>query len=442
LTVIFRRHVQTILTDTSFKRLASNAGTLLGGNVFQSLLVMLALALTARGLGAHAFGLFVLAISYVTIVSQAVGFQSWQAIIRYAAEARAQNDAELLGGLIKTGLTFDVIGAAAATGVALIGIAVGTVLSSIPEELRTAALLYSITLAININGAPIAVLRIYDNYKAFVVQGAVYGLVRLGATGTAWLLDGGLLHFIMAAAMAQITASLTLLFLALRELRRRELVSFLHESVRNTLTTKPEFRRFFLLTNFNSTARMIRELDLPLIGLVAGPAFAGEFRIARQIGSALQKIIDPFFHAIYPDLSRLVAEGDSRGAMRLMRHSGMVLGGIGSLILLLFGVFGKDILLLILGPEFDVYWATVWCVGAAAVWAFVHPIVPMLTVYERQRALLTILISSSVCYLGAAFLAAMWGGAVGASAAYFGFITAYSLMIVRLLCKSTRSRWK
>ena len=73
--------------DEGLRRLARNAGTLIIGNVMQSSLGLISLAVTARVLGPADFGKLVIAVAYGSIVTQLIGFQSWQAVIRYGAAA-------------------------------------------------------------------------------------------------------------------------------------------------------------------------------------------------------------------------------------------------------------------------------------------------------------------------------------------------------------------
>jgi O-antigen/teichoic acid export membrane protein len=108
--------------DEGMRRLARNAGTLIVGNVMQSSLGLISLAVTARVLGPADFGKLVIAVAYGSIVTQLIGFQSWQAVIRYGAAALTQDDTRQFLGIVKTGVFLDLAAALAASLVAVAGV--------------------------------------------------------------------------------------------------------------------------------------------------------------------------------------------------------------------------------------------------------------------------------------------------------------------------------
>ncbi len=74
------------LPDSPLRRLLRNASYLLGSRVLRDGMGLVALALVARHLGPGGFGVIALLQSYTFTINWLVNFQTWQAIVRYAAE--------------------------------------------------------------------------------------------------------------------------------------------------------------------------------------------------------------------------------------------------------------------------------------------------------------------------------------------------------------------
>ncbi|NNC53238.1 MAG: hypothetical protein HKO08_09400, partial [Erythrobacter sp.] len=67
---------------------------LFGGNIANSLLMLLGTALAARTLGTEQFGVFVLVLTLGRFSERLVRFESWQPLIRFAASEEQSFDSD------------------------------------------------------------------------------------------------------------------------------------------------------------------------------------------------------------------------------------------------------------------------------------------------------------------------------------------------------------
>ena len=423
--------------DEGLRRLARNAGTLIFGNAMHSALGLVSLAMTARALGPTGLGKLVIAVAYASIITQLIGFQSWQAVIRYGAGALARGDSRQFMGVVKAGAALDVAAALVASLVALAGVTFGADLAGIDEESRAVALLVSSAIAVNFVGTPTALLRIFDKYKLFVVQAFVTSLLKLVLVMVAYLAGGALWAFALAWVGSQVFGHLLLAAMGLRELGKRQLAQSDGHTVVETFRRHPDLARFFLFTNLNGTARTLRDLDVPILAWILGPSATGSFKIARQLAGSLNKIIDPFFVAVYPDLARLHSTGKSSAALSLVRRSALSLGAVGSAVLVVFVAVGEPLMVLVLGEAFrSAYPVTAWCFAGAVIWAFAQPISPMLMVYGRHSALFAINMATTLIYLVAVGVAAVSIGVTGVGAVFAAYMLLWTTLTLHLLART------
>jgi O-antigen/teichoic acid export membrane protein len=265
----------------------------------------------------------------------------------------------------------------------------------------------------------------------------VTSLLKLLLVVAAYLAHGGLWAFALAWVSSQVFGNVLLFGLGVRELAKRRLVTRSTQTVAGTFRRHPDLARFFVFTNLNATARTLRDLDIPVLGWLLGPSATAGFKIARQLAGALNKVIDPFFVAVYPDLARLHSTGNTSAALSLVRRSGLSLGAMATAGLMAFLIVGEPLMVLVLGEAFrSAYPVTAWCVAGAVIWAFVQPVQPMLMVYGRQSALFGINIATTLVYLAAVAGAAVSFGVTGVGATFAAYMLLWAFLTAQLLMRT------
>jgi O-antigen/teichoic acid export membrane protein len=308
-----------------FDRLFRNATTLLTGSAGASVLSIIALALSARGLGAAQLGVLAVIQSYVTVIDRLVTFQSWQALIKYGTDALRRNDRDEFMGLLWFGAAVDAASALLGAVVGVFGsLLVGRWFGWTGETTRW-AMVYATTILFHVVGAPTATLRLFDQFRLFSIQRIGIGLIRLSGIALAFATHAPLWAYMAVWIVADVAGSLWLIAMAWRELRRRGFTLTMPASLRAVPARHPGLWNFVWTTNVHSSIRVAsREGDTLIVGAVLGEAAAGLFKVAKQFGSAFGQLSDPFYQAIYPEMAAASSAGDRAGFTALLRRSTII----------------------------------------------------------------------------------------------------------------------
>src|SRR5688572_13222380 len=88
-------------------RIAS-IGHLLSGNLLNAGVMLISVAIAARALGPQQYGIMVLVLALGRTVERLIRFESWQPLIRFAAEEEEKAGPARLGQLYAFGLLLDI----------------------------------------------------------------------------------------------------------------------------------------------------------------------------------------------------------------------------------------------------------------------------------------------------------------------------------------------
>ncbi|GAA4008861.1 lipopolysaccharide biosynthesis protein [Sphingomonas humi] len=332
--------MRSILRNTSFLGLSK------GTAAVASLAV---LALAARDLGPTGVGFLLLVHSYAMAASSLTHFQSWQVIVRYGSRPLAEGDSEPFRRAVSFALGLDLL-----TGIGgmLLAMALLPLLAGwfgIPEDLRTPALIYCLLIPTMASGAANGVLRALDRFDLIAWQSPIDAYARLVLVVGAYLIDAPLLVYLVIWASTDLLGDLYLWSAAVRELRKRGLLKGLWPTLRPAgLDGGWRFAVAVNLTaSVNSAWGPVARL---LVGGLLSPAATGLYRVASSLIDAVQSPIDLMAKAVHPELMR--QDPSSARPWRLMLRT-MVLGTLVALLAWgLISLFGKQLLVLVFGPQF------------------------------------------------------------------------------------------
>ena len=430
--------VHIVLKDTALRKVFKNAFSLMVGNTGQSIFGMLSIFIAARALQVERFGELILVSYWSLIVLQLFNFQTSHALVKEGSVSIGNSDLPALWGVIKLGVLLDVSTAIIASVIFGIGISITSHLISLDSTIITLLYLYILTMITSIVGAPTAIFRLFDKYNVYAIHASFSGFLKLAFTVMAWLLGGDLLYFGISWIAAQILSNLLLCGLAIREIRFQLITNPLLKpalKIREVLHIFPHIRSRLISTNLSGTLRMIRDLDVLIVGWLLGASAAGLFKIAKQVGTAFMRVIDPVFQAIYPNMAATEESEGRPAVVKMLTRSSLIVGFCGLAAFSMFVAVGEYIITYSLGIEFSsLYSAAVFCVGGTAIWGFSHSYGAALLVWNRHRSLLALnAISSAIYLVSVVIFSAIWGvtGAGAATLLYFVLWGVVAFVIVR-----------
>jgi O-antigen/teichoic acid export membrane protein len=247
--------------------------------------------------------------------------------------------------------------------------------------------------------------------------------------------------YIIAYLVAGVSSQLFLLTMTGRVLKQNGVRGIWSASIKGVSTAFPGIWDYVWTTNINSTVRMLsRELDLVVVAAFAGPADVGIFKIAKQLAQVATRLFDPLYQAVYPELSRLWAQKDHSGFIRMMKRSSFFAGagGIAGLIVFLFS--GRWLIEIVLGPEYGAAYPVASIYLVALVIALLgFTLQPAMLAVGRPRISVKVQILATSAYFIAMMFLSSSLGIIGASLAYVFYYLVWVLGMTLYLAPVLRA---
>jgi len=338
-------------TRPVYRRMRLNVAWLLGGKGFGGVASLIYLAVAARALGPAQFGLFSLVLAYGQAIANLMQFQSWQAVIRYGAQHRADGEPGRLARVIGFTTTLDIGSAVLGAATAWLGVTVaGPWLGWSPVEQRDAAA-FGAALLLSIGATPNGVLRLFDRFDLLTYCQAIGPSVRVVGSVMAWWLGGGVPEFLGVWAAAALIQSAVTWVVALGPRERRPVLG--HAAFTQAVAENRRIWRFSWMTNLSSSLSIFGEQASTLaVGGVVGTSTAGGYRLASRLAKGLVKPVQAMARVLYPEMARLVATDDRRTLARIAGRVELVTAGLAVVVIAAFAVGGGTALTLLAGPAY------------------------------------------------------------------------------------------
>jgi O-antigen/teichoic acid export membrane protein len=417
---MIQESLRSFFEHASFKRLFKNTGLLLGGDTVSAVLGVLTFAVSARALGTENLGMLVLIDAYVRIVDKVMNFQSWQFMIKFGSDAIEHGDAPGFKALVKLGTLVDAITAtiACAVSLALAG-AVGR-WQNWSGEMVTYALIYSSIIIFDVAGVPTGILRIFDRFKLFSVQKSVCSSIKFFGALAAWFFGCGLKGFLWVWMVTEIFDYVSLTVMAWVELRRRGYTGIWSEPLKGVTRRYPGLWGFLISTNLTGSVKVgFRELDILLVGKLLNFTDVGLYKLAKKLCAALDRLTNPLFQSLYPELTKIWARRDVTDFKHVVRKMIYIMGAVSVATWFVFFFWGRTFIDWMAGPEFAAaYPVTLWYLLANVIAVSALPLAPMILAMGMANLSFWIQFLPTLVYFPVLYWMISTWGLVGAGYAY------------------------
>ncbi len=335
-------------------RIYSNLARLLGGKAASAVIGLGYLVIATRALGPADYGVLILVHTFAMTVGGIVEFPGWHAIVRYGAQALADDDRPRLMRLLRFAALVEGAGGAASVIVAaLLAPVLGPRLGWSPTALAFATP-YSFAVLASIRATPAGYLQLRGRFDLIGLHSMVAPAVRLAGALLVWHQGWGLHGFLVAWLLAALAEWAAMWTIGLVVLRRTLNHPVLLGSVRGTLAENPGLFRFMLGANADVTlTELVARIPPLLVGWTLGPVAAGLYSVAQRAAGIIQQPAQIMGQAAYAELARLVAGGGGGAPLRaaLLRCDAIAFA-IGLPVLAVMALFSRRIAVGIGGHAF------------------------------------------------------------------------------------------
>ena len=351
-------------------RVLENAGWLLAGKGVGAVLSLVYLGIATRTLGPAGFGQFVLILGVAQAISSLVSFQTWQAVVRFGMPHLQEGREEPLGRLLAFTLALDFGGAVAGCLIAVAGVDFLGDWFGWEARVRTEALLFAIVSLLTVRSTAIGILRLHDRFGVAATADAVMPVTRMIGALAVLAAGPSVTGFLIAWAVSEVATAAAYWWSAAR-VANGAMSPRRWRGLCGVGRDNPGLLAFVGITNANTTLNgAAKQAVTLLVGLFAGVAAAGHYRLAHQLGEALARVSEMLSRAIYAELTRVhfAAVGDT--VAKLFRSS-VRLAAIGAAVIIaLLLLIGKPVLTLVAGPDFADAYPLLMLLGTAAALGF------------------------------------------------------------------------
>lgn len=330
-------------SKTVGKRIAANTGLMVGSKALSAALGLACILIAGNSISIRALGIIFFLHSYHLFFAQLATFQAWQTIIRFGMDDVKNQDVKSLSRLLQFGFKLDVISAVIAFLGALacykivgfLGDILPNIFGGSDAEADVKAsfgmvALYCSLLLVRFRGSSIGVFRLFDRFDILAWHGMIMTGVRFVGVVIAATLGAGMEGFLLAWFIGSLVDYITLPLLAARELSKRNLL-------RSVLTAKSSIRHprkgvwpFAWKANIDSTlAASNVHLPVLLVMSVFGPIWVSVYRTAEEIAKLLSEGFKLLDQVIYPELAKMVSDGQVEKIWRLVMRAALILLAVG-----------------------------------------------------------------------------------------------------------------
>jgi O-antigen/teichoic acid export membrane protein len=335
-------------------RIYANLVRLLGGKAASAVLGLGYMVIATHALGPVDYGVLVLVHGFAMTVGGIVEFPGWHAIVRYGAQALAEDDHPRMMRLLRfAGLVEGAGGIASILAAAVLAPLIGPALGWSQTAIAF-AVPYSFAVLASIRATPAGYLQLLGRFDILGLHSLVAPTVRLAGAAIAAYFQLGLKAFLIAWLVAALCEWAAMWLLGVIAVRRTLRDPVLLGSARGAVAENPGLWRFMLAANADVTLTELAARIAPLfVGWILGPAAAGLYAVAQRATVVIQQPAQIMGQAAYAELARLVANGGSGAELRaaLLRCAGVAIA-VAAPVLLILAFFGRAVAIALGGHAF------------------------------------------------------------------------------------------
>ena len=296
--------------------IVKNAFIMFSGQTIASVIGFLNTFLVLKAIGLEGNGIIAIAANYAGMFNGLFNFQSYNAMIKFGADALEKNDMPQFKKYLKQAVLQDVLTAILAFVVGYICIDYVSDFFNWDLQMVSYIKLYLLIIPFNISGSINALIRLNNDF----VVGAKIG-IQMTLVKTMLLLIGivakcNFTYYIILEIIMSIISSSLYIKSAIKYLKLNNCTDFLKVKI----GFDKEFTMFNIYNNIVSTLDMpTGQITTLIINKLLGVSEVGVYNVIAKFGTLVTQVTGPLTQSLFPELSKIVAKDDEKGAFIIVK---------------------------------------------------------------------------------------------------------------------------
>ncbi|MEE8044548.1 MAG: oligosaccharide flippase family protein [Thermodesulfobacteriota bacterium] len=342
-------------SNKSQKKLFMNASWLFGGKTASGIFSAIQTVVIARILGVSDYGLLSLILAYVAVLNMFFDLKVWETATKYIGTYWETGEHDKARSMIKLSYILDIGSGVVAFIIAILSAKlISTYIIHSPQA-YVFIWIYSISLFVDTaNSTSDAILRVFDRFKNIAFINSFQKFFRLIVV-VALLYSGlGIKGVLYGFILASFVGFSVRMWLVMKTLKHNDLQGWLSADISLIRDQWKGIAWFLGNTSFIATLKTGNEryLGILILGYFAGKDAVAFYKIASSVASVVNRIVDPIYEAIYPELVKLASSNAIEDFKNMIKSTTkslvLIIIPIGVIII----IFAEPIISLVFGKDY------------------------------------------------------------------------------------------
>ena len=342
-------------SNKSQKKLFMNASWLFGGKTASGIFSAIQTVVIARILGVSDYGLLSLILAYVAVLNMFFDLKVWETATKYIGTYWEKGEHDKARSMIKLSYILDIGSGVVAFIIAILSAKlISTYIIHSPQA-YVFIWIYSISLFVDTaNSTSDAILRVFDRFKNIAFINSFQKFFRLIVV-VALLYSGlGIKGVLYGFILASFVGFSVRMWLVMKTLKHNDLQGWLSADISLIRDQWKGIAWFLGNTSFIATLKTGNEryLGILILGYFVGKDAVAFYKIASSIASVVNRIVDPIYEAIYPELVKLASSNAIEDFKNMIKSTTkslvLIIIPIGVIII----IFAEPIISLVFGKDY------------------------------------------------------------------------------------------
>lgn len=415
------------MTDSnkSQKKLFKNASWLFGGKSASGIFTAIQTIVVARMLGVSDYGLLALVIAYISVLNMFFDLKVWETATKYIGTYLEKGESDKTRSMIKLSYILDIGSGVVAFIIAILSAKLISAYIIHSPDAYILIWIFSISLFIDTaNSTSDAILRVFDRFKSIAFINSFQKLFRLIVV-VALLFGGfGIKGVLYGFILASFIGFSIRMWIVIKTLNENGLEGWFSADVGLIKDEWKGILWFLGNTSFIATLKTGNEryMGIMILGYFAGKDAVAYYKIASTVASLANKVVDPLYEAIYPELVKFASSNAIKDFKRMIKSTTKSLVLIIIPLTVIIIIFAEPIISIVFGKDYVPATNALRILAAAVlIVRFTFWINPALLSMGRPGLRTILGVISTSIYLALMFLLVPEYSYIGAAFAFLGY---------------------